>query len=463
MKIKFSALIFILSCSLTHLTAQTWSVDALLNARRPTTVATLGSKMLILGGNIGNNSTVDIYDDDTKKFDEFTLSFRDFKTKAVPLGNKVYCFQGSDLATGEFSNKLDIYDATTHTWKRDSLPFICLDVAAGSIGSKLFIAGGKDLTSSSGDGTSNLVRIFDTTTQKWSYTPALSVARRDMQVVKVKNKLLFIGGFSENPFTAWDWTFYKNIDIYDETTKTWSSVLMKTGRINPTVTVSGSKVLIIGGIYKLDFVGATPTLFFTKSVEIYDVDSNTWQTADLPKAHIQNGIATYDKKAYLICGSTQTEPSSERVLEKNVKIYDFVTNTWSETPFYAQDFARIGWTAGFKNRIYFIGGSLANSNTTARIDILTLPPSNIFEPTVLSNKLSVFPNPTSDELTVDFERGDIPEYTVKVSNPLGQTFYTQQNIQTNSVKIDLRNLNKGLYFLTIQSGKGIKTSTFFKI
>ena len=462
MKVRFITLIFILIIFSTYLKAQTWSVDRLISARYPTTVATLPSKIVVLGGNTDNTTTAEVYDDATKTWTESALSFREFKTKAINIGNKVYCFQGFDLQSGEYSRNLDIYDATTNTWKRDSLPFIPQDVGAGSIGSKLFIAGGIEATQTINNN-SNLVRIFDTITQKWTYSASLSVARRDIQVIKVKNKLLFIGGFSENPYSAWDWTFYKNIDIYDATTGTWSSVMMQTGRINPTVTVSGSKVMIVGGIYKLDFVGATPTLFFSKSVEIYDVENDTWQSADLPKPRLPNGIATYDKKSYLICGSTQDEPSSSRSLYKKIDMYDFVTNTWSEQPFPVSEFSRNGLTFGFKDKIYFAGGILENSTRTNRIDILSLPPSNIIEPTVLTNKLSLSPNPASDELVIDFEKGDIQEYGVKISNMLGQTFYNQQGLKENRYKIDVKSLNQGFYFITIQTDKGLKTTTFFKL
>jgi N-acetylneuraminic acid mutarotase len=462
MKKNFLTFTFIVSSFVAHLSAQTWSVDSTPIARSPFTVATLGSKIMVIGGNLGTNSSADIYDETTKKWTSGgVLSFRDFKAKAIPLGNKIYCFQGIDTLTNEFGRNLDIYNTATNTWQRDSLTFIPNDVGAGTIGSKLFIAGGLDITQTS-SGPSNVVRIYDTVTQKWTYTASLSVARRDIQVIKVKNKLLFIGGFSENPQTAWDWTFYKNIDIYDEITGKWSTVFMKTGRLAPAVTVSGSKVLIVGGINRLDFVAAFPTLFYTKSVEIYDVDTDTWQTADLPKPRVLNGIATYDKKAYLISGYTQDEPSYTRSLYKKVDVYNFTTNTWTEQAFPAPDSARNGITIGLKNKIYFMGGTLENSQRTKRVDILTLPPSSIFEPTVLPNKLAVFPNPTSDELTVDFDKQDIAEYSIKIANTLGQTVYNQQGIQVESIKIDLKNLNKGIYFLTVNTPKGIKNQTFIK-
>lgn len=463
MKNLFITLTLVFSIFLTPSKAQTWSVDSLLSIRIPTTVATVSSKIIVIGGNFGppNTTTVEVYDDNTKIRTESTLSFREFKTKAIPLGNKVYCFQGFN-ADDENSRNLDIYNATSNTWQRDSLPFIPNDVGAGAIGSKLFIAGGFGENTSSTNDANNIVRIFDTVTQKWTYTPALSVARRDIQVIRVKNKLLFVGGFSVNPFSVHSWTFYKNIDIYDETTGRWSTVFMKTGRANPTLTVSGSKVLIIGGSEKLDFYAAAPTLYFTKSVEIYDVDTDTWQVADLPKARLPRGVATYDKKAYIICGSVQDDNTPNRFLYKKIDVYDFTTNTWSEQPLPDTAFARSGLTVGLKNKIYFMGGNLENFSRTKRIDILTLPPSSISDPYVLANKLTLSPNPVSDDMTLDFEKGNIKEYAVKISNALGQTVAIEQAIKESSIKIDVKNLNQGIYFLTIQTDKGVKTQSFIK-
>lgn len=460
MKKNFITFKIILFGFLAPLQAQTWSVDSLPIPRTSVTVATLESKIMLVGGTTEPLSTASIYDEGTKKWTNGTLSFREFKVKAVPIGNKVYCFQGFN-ANNENSRNLDIYDTANNTWQRDSTPFIPYDVGAGAIGSKLFIVGGLEITQTAVN-TLNTVRIYDTLTKKWTYTASLSVARRDIQVVKVKNKLLFIGGFAENPRTAWDWTFYKNIDIYDEITGMWSTVFMKTGRLNPSITVSGSKVLIVGGMDRLDFVSAAPTLFFTKTVEIYDVDNNTWQTADLPKPRVIQGIATYDKKAYIICGSTQDEINATRTPYKKMDVYDFTTNTWSEQPFPAFDFARSGATVGLKNKIYFMGGVLETFQRTNRIDILTLPPSSIFETSILPNKLSTFPNPVSDELTLDFDKKDIKEYNLKITNALGQRVYTQQGIQENTLKIDVKNFNQGLYFITVYTTKGLKSQTFIK-
>jgi N-acetylneuraminic acid mutarotase len=458
---NFLSLLFISVGFLTCLKGQTWSVDSLPTPRSGNEFVKVGSKMVIIGGNNDSPSSIEIYDEPTKKWTKNKLSFTGAKLGTGVIGNKVFCLQGYDPLTNQPAQNLDIYDASTNILKRDSLPFLPNEVGVGAIGSKLFVAGGLEITQTSVN-TLNIVRIYDTLTQKWTYSTPLSAARREIEVIKVKNKLLFIGGFSENPGTAWDWTFYKNIDIYDETTGKWSTVYMKTGRLAPIVTVSGSKILIVGGIDKLGFVGAAPTLFYTETVEIYDVDTDTWQVADLPKPRVLQNIASYDKKAYLISGDTQNETDATRTIYDKIDVYDFVTNKWTNIPFPSLNHLRRGGSINLSNKIYFVGGSLPDFQPTKRIDILTLPLSSLFDATVLSNHLATFPNPVSDVLTVDFEKGDIKNYSIKIANALGQIVYFQDDFQENLNKIDVNNLNQGLYFLTIHTPKGLKTQTFFK-
>jgi N-acetylneuraminic acid mutarotase len=339
------------------------------------------------------------------------------------------------------------------------MPFAPVEAGIGTIGSKLFVAGGVEnpLTTYN---TVNTVRIYDTLTQRWSISSPLSAARRQPLVVKVKNKLLFIGGY--NAGTGLDWTFFKNIDIYDETTGAWSTVYMRTGRANASITVSGSKVLIAGGMYKVGYVGAALTPFHTKTVDIFDVDANTWQTADMPKPRLFAGVA-YDKKAYFICGSVMDETTGTGEIYTKVDVYNFATNTWSELPFSAVNQARGGaFQVGLNNKIYFMRGFLADYSNSKRIDILTLPPSSTFDPSVLDNKLSIFPNPTAHGLTIDFDKKEEKSFNIKVSNTLGQVVFTQSDIETNSATIDIKSLDRGMYFLTIYTSKGVKTQSFVK-
>lgn len=451
------ALIFILFGFFHPLEAQTWSVDSMpTNTNYFSVAATTDTKIIMTG-----DTTVGIYDDLTKTWKTGVLSFGSSGSKAVPIGDKIYFLQGFDRPSNDFSKKMDIYNTTTNTWKRDSMPFAPNGSGLGSVGSKLFVAGGFQYSQTTGQTVVNTIRIYDTLTQRWSYNTTLSVARANPEVIRVKNKLLFIGGYLNNTQDPTYWTYYKNIDIYDETTGQWSVVYMKTGRLFPRLAVSGSKVLIAGGIDKTIYVGASPFGHFTNTCEVYDVDTNTWQNADFPNSRTFGNIGVYSNKAYIICGGVQDFVNTQPPYDK-IDIYNFTTNTWTSQPFPYPAHVRSGSTTALKNKIFFIGGQLPNYSLTKRIDIMTLTPTSVLESTILPNELTVSPNPVADVLTVDFDKKDTPQYALKITNVLGQTVYNQTDIQESNTQIDVQSLNTGLYFLTIQTTKGVKTQTFMK-
>ena len=63
--------------------------------------------------------------------------------------------------------------------------------------------------------------------------------------------------------------------------------------------------------------------------------------------------------------------------------------------------------------------------------------------------LTVYPNPTNNVLFVETRRATtLPEETYRIVNPLGQTVMEGQ-ITTEKQQIDVRNLPKGVYFITV--------------
>jgi hypothetical protein len=65
-------------------------------------------------------------------------------------------------------------------------------------------------------------------------------------------------------------------------------------------------------------------------------------------------------------------------------------------------------------------------------------------------------------LTIDFDIKDEKAYNLKVTNTLGQVVVNQPNISINPSTIDIANLDKGIYFITIYTSKGIKSQSFAK-
>ena len=78
----------------------------------------------------------------------------------------------------------------------------------------------------------------------------------------------------------------------------------------------------------------------------------------------------------------------------------------------------------------------------------------------LSN-VSIYPNPTTDYLFLDFETDNVSKIDVKLTNILGQMLYKAAP-DKQILGIDLNFLNKGTYFLHISKGDALFVSKIIK-
>lgn len=115
------------------------------------------------------------------------------------------------------------------------------------------------------------------------------------------------------------------------------------------------------------------------------------------------------------------------------------------------------------------------NSTNARyikVDITstTAPSSHIFKATIwdieayelscsltsintynLSNNITIYPNPISNELFVEFQKKQ--SVIINIFNSLGQQIYTEK-FNDNQKSIDLANLTKGIYLIEIKDERG---------
>jgi PKD repeat protein len=74
----------------------------------------------------------------------------------------------------------------------------------------------------------------------------------------------------------------------------------------------------------------------------------------------------------------------------------------------------------------------------------------------VNNQLDIFPNPNNGQFSVSFHTEKNDNYTVKVTNTIGQTVYEEKldNFSGNySNKIDITSFNKGVYMLSVSNSK----------
>lgn len=81
-----------------------------------------------------------------------------------------------------------------------------------------------------------------------------------------------------------------------------------------------------------------------------------------------------------------------------------------------------------------------------------------FNPITYQNTIKIYPNPSSDHLTIDYgDYSTMSGYTVKIINSLGQTVFTSLiNLQQSTIDLNTWN-GKGVYFVQIIDDKSHMT------
>jgi hypothetical protein len=106
-----------------------------------------------------------------------------------------------------------------------------------------------------------------------------------------------------------------------------------------------------------------------------------------------------------------------------------------------------GCSSAASNIVYFVMTGIGNGNNSS---------------------ITVFPNPTRDELNIRISLPSSSELTIKLLNSLGeeQKFYSSDKLQSgiNLLKMDLSTFPPGIYFLNISAGSGDQQQNqFFKV
>ena len=221
-------------------------------------------------------------------------------------------------------------------------------MAVASAGNKILFAGG----SSTLDGHSSRVDIYDITTQSWS-TAELSEGRFDISAIAAGNKIFFAGG------EIGDGTFpTKTVDIYDASTNTWSvAVLSEPGKRMATA-AAGNKVFFAGGE---GGVAASSRINRAETVDIYDLNTKTWSVAHLsePRSSGISAVAVNDK-VYFAGGESWFGMDNWFYTDK-IDIYDIISNSWSTSTLYEEKAGFAAISAG--DKIFWAGGATGNHQT----------------------------------------------------------------------------------------------------
>jgi Galactose oxidase, central domain/Kelch motif len=174
----------------------------------------------------------------------------------------------------------------------------------------------------------------------YSGSTMLSESRASLAAAGAGNKILFAGGEIYN--VTYDVS--NRVDIYDVSSGTWTTAQLSEARNGLAGAAAGNKILFAGGYGHNGGVSSG-----SKTVDIYDVLSNTWTTAQLSEARGSLAGAAAGNKILFAGGFSDTNGVS-----KTVDIYDVPSNTWSTAQLSEARQYLAAATAG--NKIFFAGG-----------------------------------------------------------------------------------------------------------
>jgi N-acetylneuraminic acid mutarotase len=186
----------------------------------------------------------------------------------------------------------------------------------------------------------------------------LSEGRYGIAVASAGNKIVFAGGNDGggNPLGG---EATSRVDIYDIVTHNWSTAELSVARMDMAVAVSGNKIFFAAG---WDTDETTFSIYYT-NVDIYDASTDSWAVDSLSvlRGHVVAGAV--GTKVFFAGGWDNITATALNIVD----IYDLSTNSWSVATLSE---ARMKLSAvTIDNKIYFAGGSTYYNSPSNRIDI----------------------------------------------------------------------------------------------
>lgn len=184
----------------------------------------------------------------------------------------------------------------------------------------------------------------------------LSETRKVSAVASVDDKVFFAGGtflpFAPGP------AFSSTVDIYDINTDSWSTAELSQAKWGMTAATVGKKIFFAGGtaILSRPYVGPT------SRIDVYDAAIDSWSTMEMPRKGSSFASIGLGDKFFVAGGNS-------------VDIYDDFTKIWATKSLSEPRYLITATNVGGK--LFFAGGvtDLASMTPSSRIDIYD-PSSN---------------------------------------------------------------------------------------
>lgn len=397
-------------------------------------------------------------------------------TGSIVNGKKyVYSFSGIDSTKNYTGINLKAfkYDVLANTW--DTLPNLPdsrgkIAAGASTIDSIIYIVGGYHVYFGGNEVSSSKVHRFNVNTNTYltDATP-IPVAIDDHVQAVWKDSLLFV-------ITGWSNSGnVPNVQIYSPISNSWS-VGTSTPNNNDYKSFGASGTIVGNTIYY--FGGASmgsnfPVQNVLRIGEINPANPTqiTWRKR-IPSPSLKTYRAAcvgYHNTVHWLGGSETTYnyngiayngTGGVSVSNKNV-YYNLSDTILRSNPIYLDtipmDLRGIA-TFGFDN--YIAGGMAKNQKVTNKTYKLTMVFSGLNEKSNNKKSFQVFPNPAYERLNFKFR--EVSSRTIILTNILGKEV-KRIKTENKTLKLEVKNLASGVYFIQVLEEKKNKTYQVRKI
>src|SRR5688572_23989920 len=296
-----------------------WGTTALSTGRTDLVAASVGTRMLFIGGcwvacehprALQVSTVTDVYESVSGQRTAATLSEARARSALASVGEKVLIAGGSRSYQGPVTAAVDLYDAATGQWSTATLSEPRAGITAAIVSTKAIFAGGYTYEGSS---TKPLtaIDIFDSATGQWS-TASLSRRGAEPSVATIGGKALFV--------------VLGAVDLYDDAAGQWSTASLSVDRISVAVATVGTRALFAGG-FTCPGLSTPPYRCqgdYSAVVDIFDAATGQWSTATLSKPRRQIRAVTVG--SYVLFAGGELERSQPTA---TVDVYDSTTGTWA--------------------------------------------------------------------------------------------------------------------------------------
>lgn len=330
------------------------------------------------------------------------------------------------------------YDPSTDTWsQKAAIPQGCFWSSAVTVDNKIYVMGGGHPYPGK---TYN--QIYDPQTDTWSSGADLLTPRMYHQAVALNGKIYLMGG--QNGDGTSEWYF----EEYDPKTDKWTtkSQLPHNGAWYCGAAGVGDYVYRIAG-------GGSSNTLIRDWFDEYNTTNDTWTS----KTKFHKGLhapatVVYNDNIYLLGGY------SNYVETDSVWTYNTTSGNWSIANFMLRE-PRVYHKAvvidsflyiyGGQNYTGTLSGSLTRYNMNAKPSSVKNNPTN--------SNIEIFPNPISNYINIETKT---PFNSYVITNIIGQSVKKNNLNKNEMIRIDVRDLNEGLYILTLFSEKEMISKKF---